>query len=70
MNVLRFIHRLLYIQFVLVRNGVDDVLTQHPRLWLFRIFVYINPFYWFARKQARAVAIRRSMEERAGSNFC
>jgi len=63
MNVLRFIHRLLYIQFVLVRNGVDDVLTQHPRLWLFRIFVYINPFYWFARKQARAVAIRRSMEE-------
>ena len=55
-------YRLFYIQFVFVKNGMDDVLTQHPKLWFFRFFVFLNPFYWFRKKVDRGIAIRRSLE--------
>jgi ubiquinone biosynthesis protein len=55
-------YRLLYIQYIFVKNGMDDVLTQHPKLGVFRFFVYLNPFFWFRTKVERGVAIRHSLE--------
>lgn len=54
--------RLIYIQFIFIKNGMDDVVTQHPKLLFFRFFLFLNPFYWFRKKVERGEAIRCSLE--------
>lgn len=57
-------YRIIYIQYVFIKNGLDDVLTQHPRFYLLRFFIYLNPFNWFKKhKKTRGEAIRVSFEQ-------
>ncbi|NDH09083.1 MAG: ubiquinone biosynthesis regulatory protein kinase UbiB [Gammaproteobacteria bacterium] len=58
----KLLYRFIYIQYVWVKNGLDDVLTQNRHLAMFRFFVYLNPWYWFGKKIDRGIAIRQTLE--------
>lgn len=62
MKKIKVFFRLIYIQYVFLKNGIDDVLTQHPRLMMLRFLVYLNPYSWFRKKVDRGVALRLSLE--------
>ena len=58
----KLLYRFIYIQYVWVKNGLDDVLTQNRHLAMFRFFVYLNPWYWFGKTIDRGIAIRQTLE--------
>lgn len=62
MKKIRIFFRLIYIQYVFLKNGMDDVLTQHHRLMVLRFLIYLNPYSWFRKKVERGVALRVSLE--------
>lgn len=62
MKRLNVLFRLVFIQYVFIRNGLDELVTRNPRLWMFRFLVYLNPFFWLQPKVPRGVAIRRTLE--------
>lgn len=62
MKKLKVFFRVIYIQYIWIRNGLDDVLTTHPQLSMFRFLIYFNPWFWTRQKQDRAVAIRQTLE--------
>jgi len=56
--------RLLRINFVLVRHGLDDIVFATHLFRPFRFLIYLNPINWFVRKRAsRAERIRRVLED-------
>ena len=58
----KILYRIIYIQYVWIKHGLDDILTQHRQLAMFRCFVYLNPWFWFGKKIDRGVAIRQTLE--------
>ncbi len=62
MKKLKLIFRVIYIQYIWIKNGLDDVLTSHHKLSMFRFLVYINPWFWTRPKVERGVAIRQTLE--------
>src|SRR4051794_21813145 len=64
MRSLRQLLRLIQINTVLARNGIDHVLVTIPFLVPFRFVVYLNPWNWFRQgKMSHGVALRKSLEE-------
>jgi ubiquinone biosynthesis protein len=56
--------RLLRINFVLMRHGLDDIVFATHLFRPFRFLIYLNPVNWFLRKRAsRAERVRRSLED-------
>ncbi|UCB56276.1 MAG: ubiquinone biosynthesis regulatory protein kinase UbiB [Thiotrichales bacterium] len=56
--------RLLRINFVLMRHGLDDIIFATHLFRPFRFLIYLNPINWFLRKRAsRAVRVRRALED-------
>ena len=56
--------RLLRINFVLMRHGLDDIVFATHLFRPFRFLIYLNPINWFVRKRAsRAERIRRVLED-------
>jgi ubiquinone biosynthesis protein len=56
--------RLLYINFILARNGLDQVVVSIRLFAPFRFVVYINPWNWYRKeKLSRGQALRKSLEE-------
>lgn len=55
--------RLLHIQYVLAKHGLDRVMLSMPGFHAFRWVTYINPWNWFRKDQNRADAIRLCLEE-------
>jgi ubiquinone biosynthesis protein len=56
--------RLVHINFVLVRNGLDEVIFATHFLRPVRFLFYLPPWNWVPRKRApRAVRIRRTLED-------
>ena len=56
--------RLLRINFVLMRHGLDDIVFATHLFRPFRFLIYLNPINWFLRKrESRAVRVRRSLED-------
>jgi ubiquinone biosynthesis protein len=56
--------RLLRINFVLMRHGLDDIIFATHLFRPFRFLIYLNPINWFLRKRAsRAERVRRSLED-------
>ncbi len=56
--------RLLRINFVLMRHGLDDIVFATHLFRPFRFLIYLNPINWFLRKRAsRAERVRRSLED-------
>lgn len=54
--------RIIFIQYIWIKNGLDDILTRHRHFAPFRFFVYLNPWFWFRKKIDRGVAIRQTLE--------
>ena len=56
--------RLLRINFVLMRHGLDDIIFATHLFRPFRFLIYFNPINWFLRKRAsRAERVRRALED-------
>ncbi len=56
--------RLLRINFVLMRHGLDDIVFATHLFRPFRFIIYLNPINWFLRKRAsRAERVRKTLEE-------
>ena len=56
--------RLLYINWVLVRNGLDEIVLATHLCRPFRFVLYLLPWHWFRRDMPpRGERIRRSLEE-------
>jgi ubiquinone biosynthesis protein len=56
--------RLLHIQFVLVRHGLDDLILATHLFRPFRYFAVLTPGYWMQVKhQPRGVRIREALED-------
>ena len=58
------IFRLLYINWVLVRNGLDEIVLATHLFRPFRFLLYLLPWHWFRGEMpARGERIRRALEE-------
>ena len=56
--------RLLYINWVLVRNGLDEIVLATHLFRPFRFLLYLLPWHWFRGEMPpRGARIRRSLEE-------
>lgn len=56
--------RLLHINYILAKNGLDQVIVSIRLFAFFRFIVYLNPWNWFRReKLTRGEALRKTLEE-------
>lgn len=55
--------RLLHINWVLVRNGLDEVILATHLFRPIRFLGYLAPWHWFVRKTPRAVRVRKTLED-------
>jgi len=55
--------RLLHINWVLVRNGLDEVILATHLFRPVRFLGYLAPWHWYVRKTPRAVRIRKTLED-------
>jgi len=55
--------RLLHINWVLVRNGLDEVVLATHLFRPVRFLGYLAPWHWLMRKTPRAVRIRNTLED-------
>src|SRR5690242_15185054 len=56
--------RLMRINFVLVRHGLDEIVLATHLFRPVRYLVYLSPFYWFRSKSiSRGERIRRALED-------
>ncbi len=64
MKHVKQLFRLLYIHYILAKNGLDQVLVSIRLFAFFRFIVYLNPWNWFRReKLTRGEALRKTLEE-------
>lgn len=55
--------RLLYITWVLMRHGLDEVILATHLFRPIRFIGYLMPWHWYERKTPRAVRIRKALED-------
>ena len=56
--------RLIYINAVLIRHGLDEIILTTPLLRPVRFLRYLLPWNWVRRKRApRAIRLRRALED-------
>ncbi len=65
MSRLRLLFRLIDIQRILVRHGLDDLITSAHLFRPVRFLFYFSPFVWIGRRSTkpRGVRIREALEE-------
>lgn len=64
MKSIKQISRLLQINYILAKNGLDQVIVSLRLFAPLRFMVYFNPWNWFrSNKLNRAEAIRKTLEE-------
>ena len=64
MKPIKQLFRLIYINHILAKNGLDDVLTTLRLFAPLRFIVYFNPWNWYRKKPlTRGEALRKSCEE-------
>jgi ubiquinone biosynthesis protein len=64
MKSIKQFFRLLYINHVLAKNGLDQLVVDIHLLSPFRFIIYFNPWNWFrSKKISRGEALRKSLEE-------
>lgn len=63
-GTMRQISRLLKINYILAKNGLDQVILSLHLFSPLRFFAWINPWNWMRREQlTRGVALRKTLEE-------
>lgn len=56
--------RLLHINYILAKNGLDQVVVSLRLFAPFRFIVYLNPWNWFRKERlTRGEALRKTLEE-------
>lgn len=61
---LKQIFRLLHINYILAKNGLDQVVVSLRLFAPLRFLIYFNPWNWFRKKQfSRGEALRKTLEE-------
>ena len=64
MKAIRQFLRLIHINMILARNGLDNVIVSLGLFTPFRFIVYLNPWNWFRKeKLTRGEALRKTLEE-------
>lgn len=64
MKSIKQVLRLLYINWVLARNGLDQLIVSIHLFAPFRFIVYLNPWTWWRRQPlTRGEALRKTLEE-------
>ena len=64
MKSIKQLLRLLHINYILARNGLDQVVVSIRLFSPFRLIVYLNPWNWFrSEKLTRGEALRKTLEE-------
>ncbi len=64
MKPIRQLTRLIQINYILAKNGLDRVIVSIRFFYFFRFVVYLNPWNWFRREQLTpGVALRKTLEE-------
>ncbi|MEM1244241.1 MAG: ubiquinone biosynthesis regulatory protein kinase UbiB [Pseudomonadota bacterium] len=64
MSTLRQFYRLININIVFLKHGLDDIVTNIPVFKPLKIFTYLNPYNWKKQKRKpQAVRIREALEE-------
>lgn len=57
------VFRLLHINWVLVRNGLDEIVLATHLFRPVRFLGYLAPWHWIVRKTPRAVRIRKTLDD-------
>jgi len=64
MKSLKQLSRLIHINTILARNGLDEAILSLGLFSSFSFLVYLNPWTWFRRRKlTRGEAIRKTLEE-------
>ena len=64
MNSLKQASRFFYINYVLARSGLDQMLVSFSYFSAFRFIVYLNPWNWLRKNPIRrGVALRETLEQ-------
>lgn len=64
MKSVKQLARLLHINYILAKNGLDQVIVSIRLFSAFRFVVYLNPWTWFRKqKLTRGQALRKTLEE-------
>lgn len=64
MKSMKQLWRLLQINYILAKNGLDQLIVSFPIFIPIRFIVYLNPWNWFRQeKLTRGEALRKSFEE-------
>ncbi|WP_298623816.1 ubiquinone biosynthesis regulatory protein kinase UbiB [uncultured Legionella sp.] len=64
MKSIKQVIRLIHINYVLARNGLDNVVVSLRLFSPLRFMVYLNPWNWFRKEQLnRGQALRKTLEE-------
>ncbi|MDP3561986.1 MAG: ubiquinone biosynthesis regulatory protein kinase UbiB [Legionellaceae bacterium] len=64
MNSIKQLARLLHINMILAKNGLDQLIVSIRLFSAFRFVIYLNPWNWFRKKTlTRGEAIRKTLEE-------
>lgn len=64
MKSIKQLIRLLHINWVMARNGLDQLIVSIHLFSPFRFIVYLNPWNWWRREQlSRGQALRKTLEE-------
>lgn len=64
MKSIKQVIRLIHINYILARNGLDNVVVSLRLFAPIRFIVYLNPWNWFRKEHlTRGQALRKSLEE-------
>ncbi|HAU1152928.1 TPA: ubiquinone biosynthesis regulatory protein kinase UbiB [Legionella pneumophila] len=64
MKSIKQLIRLIHINYILAKNGLDNVVVSIKLFAPLRFIVYLNPWNWFRKKKlTRGEALRKSLEE-------
>lgn len=64
MKTIKQIGRLIYINYILAKNGLDNVVVSLRIFAPLNFIIYLNPWNWFRKiTMSRGEALRRSLEE-------
>ncbi len=64
MKSIKQLFRLIHIQWILAKNGIDQFVVSLPIFAPFKFVVYLNPWHWFRKTPITpGVALRQTLEE-------
>ena len=64
MKSIKQLYRLLQINYILAKNGLDNLFVSIPLFKPLKFIIYLNPWNWFRKEKiSRGEALRKTLEE-------